>query len=390
MNYKDKKILIIIPSFQKGGGAEKIAIILGNELSKNYELAYLTFYNSDSEHESYFKRFSLNEKPGKVFCSKLIYALKRIRFIKRIEREYHPDLIISFMFDANFFTMLSVQYPKKVILSVHSDIYRFGYMKRKILAFLYRRAAYTHAITKKMELNLKENKINKTIVIYNTHDIKHYQQLSLSNSEITIPKEKFVFLNIARLNYAKGQWHLLKSFSLVAKNYPNAFLIILGEGVLRNQLERLSDDLCIRKKVLMAGNVDNVFPVIKKADCFVFPSLYEGLPNVLIEALAVGTKIVSTDCISGPREIIAPELDISAKVSYPYQNEQGVLVEPFRKEKMDFSKNISTIEKKLASVMMDFMKDKPVNEKYAFDVERFSIDSTVREWDKLAKGIIYD
>jgi glycosyltransferase involved in cell wall biosynthesis len=242
-----------------------------------------------------------------------------------------------------------------------------------------------------MELSLKKNNINNTIVIYNTHEIEQYQKLSLKDSKLSLPEGKFLFLNIGRLSYAKGQWHLLKSFSLVAKNNPDVFLIILGEGLLRRELKDLCDRLGIQDKVFMPGNIDNVFPVIMKAGCFVFSSLYEGLPNVLIETLAVGTRIISTDCVSGPREIIAPELDVEADISYPYRNKHGSLVGPFKNnEKMDFTENITGEEISFAEEMIEFMKKyKSNNNEYLFDLDRFSIKSTISNWNKVAKEIVY-
>lgn len=96
---------------------------------------------------------------------------------------------------------------------------------------------------------------------------------------------------------------LIKAFSLVRQNRP-CRLIILGQGRKENRLRKLCDELGINNDVCFPGFTDNPYPWLKRADLFVLSSLWEGSPNVLTEALAVGTPVVSTDCQSGPRETL--------------------------------------------------------------------------------------
>ncbi len=88
------------------------------------------------------------------------------------------------------------------------------------------------------------------------------------------------------------------------KNKKNVYLIILGEGILRKELEILASKLNINKCVDFVGFKFNPYAWIAKADIFVLSSDFEGLPNVVIEAMACGTPVISTDCASGPNELI--------------------------------------------------------------------------------------
>ncbi len=118
------------------------------------------------------------------------------------------------------------------------------------------------------------------------------------------PGEPPVMVAVGRLTKQKDFPTLLQAFAQVRQQRP-ARLMILGEGGDRAALEQQIHDLGLTAAVALPGFVDNPFAYIAHADLFVLSSLYEGLPTVLIEAMAVGTPVVATDCKSGPQEILA-------------------------------------------------------------------------------------
>ncbi|MFB2834782.1 glycosyltransferase [Floridanema evergladense] len=118
-----------------------------------------------------------------------------------------------------------------------------------------------------------------------------------------LPGESPVILAVGRLDKQKDFPTLIRAFAQVKQQRP-ARLMILGEGQDRNLLESLVQELGLEKDVALPGFVDNPFAYMKRSALFVLSSLYEGLPTVLIEAIAVGTPVVSTDCKSGPAEIL--------------------------------------------------------------------------------------
>lgn len=111
-----------------------------------------------------------------------------------------------------------------------------------------------------------------------------------------------VILGVARFVPAKDLPNLIRAFALVRQDRP-ARLLILGDGVQRPMLESLVAELGLEDSVSMPGFMDNL-PFMKAADVFVLSSIFEGLPTVLIEALGASRAIVSTDCPSGPQEIL--------------------------------------------------------------------------------------
>lgn len=112
-----------------------------------------------------------------------------------------------------------------------------------------------------------------------------------------------VIVGAGRLTDQKDFPTLINAFEITL-DQKDARLIILGEGEKRNQLEKLVEAKGLTEKVALPGFVDNPFPYMEQADVFVLSSAWEGFGNVIPEALACGTPVVSTDCESGPREIL--------------------------------------------------------------------------------------
>jgi len=113
-----------------------------------------------------------------------------------------------------------------------------------------------------------------------------------------------VFVAVGRLRPQKDFRTLLQAFSRVRAARP-ARLIVLGEGPERSELEELARELGIADDVSLPGSVENPYAYLSRAVAFVLSSRWEGLPTVLIEALACGLPVIATDCPSGPREILA-------------------------------------------------------------------------------------
>jgi glycosyltransferase involved in cell wall biosynthesis len=112
-----------------------------------------------------------------------------------------------------------------------------------------------------------------------------------------------VILGVGRLHQQKDFPTLIRAFALVRQHKPTR-LMLLGEGPDRHKLEALIKELGLTNEIALPGFINNPYAFISKASVFVLSSLYEGLPTVLIEAIAIGTKVISTDCPSGPAEIL--------------------------------------------------------------------------------------
>jgi glycosyltransferase involved in cell wall biosynthesis len=202
-------------------------------------------------------------------------------------------------------------------------------------------------------------------------------------------EETFNFINVGRLTRQKGHWFLIRSFRQVVDEYPDARLFILGEGNLREKLEDLIQELDLSENVFLLGDQENVFPFLVNSDCFVFTSLWEGLPLSLIEALSVNLPVISTDCKTGPREILCPELNLDETINYPYLGEHAILTKPFPNEII--FKNLDEVsliesEQILVEIMIKMIGNPDIKKKYTngeLITQNFSKEKIVTQWNKI-------
>ena len=146
----------------------------------------------------------------------------------------------------------------------------------------------------------------KTVTIYNpviSEEVFKLQTEKCDHKWLNKNRDYKVIISAGRLNEAKDFPTLLKSIA-IARKKQDIRLIILGEGELRNELEKLIQQLNIRESVELLGFDNNPYKYFYNSDLFVLSSKREGLPTVLIEALACGIRVVSTNCKSGPYEIL--------------------------------------------------------------------------------------
>ncbi len=153
--------------------------------------------------------------------------------------------------------------------------------------------------------NLSEEKV---MVIHNGIDRQRFLNIDAGRvrSELGISPEAVVIGTVGRLTPQKGHKYLLDAISSVAKTFPHAVLLLVGGGPAKEDLMRYAEYLGITGKVIFAGFRKDVPGMLAAMDAFVFPSLWEGLPNALIEAMAAGKPIIASDILSN-REVLESE-----------------------------------------------------------------------------------
>jgi glycosyltransferase involved in cell wall biosynthesis len=268
----------------------------------------------------------------------------------------HEDRVLSFLEIANLLNLILRVWKKhQAIISVRTTLeshYAGSFAKRgflKILRFFYQKAPLICSNSEGARQNLIRLGLDpsKIKTIPNAHDLEKIQDQGSASQEGHgfLAKNEFLLCN-GRLLWQKGYHQLLLIFAQVKKNHPQLKLVILGEGPLLGSLVEQAQDLGLKTynfqasgachadyDVYFLGFQQNPHWFAKHCTLFVFPSLYEGSPNALIEAMALGAPCLSADCPSGPREILAPELDLNETISYPHQGAYGVLLPVVAAEK---------------------------------------------------------
>lgn len=297
---KNKKIAFVIHSLGRGG-AEKVV----SELSiywqkKGYELTLIVFEN-EVGYPIGGKLINLNIPSGSGLIDRGLTLLKRAWRLKKIYQQTKFDLVIAVMETASF---PSILVNHQTIASNHCnpDLY-FSKAEWKISNYLFPKAQKVVCVSQVAMQAFKSKLLSSTalITIYNPVNFQRLTDYSKQTAAIKIDGKYIIA--VGRLEQQKRLDRLIQAYA-DSKLRHEAKLLILGEGRLRSQLEQQVIKLGLLGQVLMPGNIENPHPNIAAAEFLALSSDHEGFPMVLIEALAIGKPIISTDCATGPNEII--------------------------------------------------------------------------------------
>ena len=362
-----KQIIIYVPNLS-GGGTERFFTQLAKFLSKLEKYSVIYFYSVNSSKSNPVKN-NLFIKLKKTIFKRSIFAIWEIIFFSWREK---PSIILSAQNHPNvLFSLLRFLLPKstKLIISERSftnlALRDAKFLPRKILNKLipiaYKNADSIHCLTNRIQdILIKKYDIPKTKinVIPNFIDLDNVQKQSFKKHNFSLIKKinnSPYIISIGRLHNQKGFEYLIKAFSSLTDLIPHK-LVILGEGPLMNNLKDQVKVLKLGNKVIFAGFLKNPYPILKKADLFVLSSLYEGMPNALLEAISLNVPIVSSDCPSGPREILGSE----------YEN---LLYDPY---------DIDALAKLILNQI-----NKPIKEKQTILEKGFSVEQVLKKYEKL-------
>lgn len=359
------KIALFIPSL-RGGGAENIFLNLSKGLLDKGYLVDLVLCQRKGE---YLTKVDERVVVVDLQSDRLLYALLPLfSYLK----EQRPKVLISGIFHVNIISLLAVLLSglkTSIVVTEHNPFSitqkKLGLFKRfvtrMLIKLLYPYAKAVVTVSQGVRDDLIKNvgvKKNNIRVIYNPIDVFDIQKKSQDAPDHKWLKNKTVpvILGVGRLTDQKDFPTLLRAFAKVQRQI-DARLIILGEGEKRESLEALVEDLRLEEVVDLPGFVKNPYSFMGAADVFVLSSIHEGLPTVLIEALACGTPVVSTDCPSGPSEILE-------------NGKYGSLV---------LMRDPEALSNSILSMLESHLPEKVLQERASF----FSIDQAIGNYTKL-------
>ena len=309
-----KKLSVFIYSMG-GGGAERVVSNLLFELVKKYEVYLILmcdriYYNIPKEVEIYYIEKSQPFENGIKKLLKLPFlAYKYKKICKKLDINIH----FVWMVRPCFIAAISRIFGLKGAMifnecSTPSVLYQDNSLKSKISKFLlkklYPKADFImpNSIGNLNDLNINFGiKKNKMQVLYNAVDFEDIKEKS--KAEISFKKP--FFLSIGRLDEGKNHELLIKTYAKLKNNNKN--LLILGEGILKEYLQNLINELNLQNRVFLLGFDKNPYKYLSKCYAFVFLSRFEGFSNALIEALVCEKCIISSEHKSGARELLGDD-----------------------------------------------------------------------------------
>ena len=328
----DKRIALAIPDLRGGGGERSTLGIARGLLARGYTVDLVLFEDSNAypnetprEARLFIRKSARAQRfrdwarhtPGfgirraLILGIRLIDLLGNVRFITAYIKRERSDVLFASLGEAKVSALLARFFvsPHPVVIPIMRSVVMNRSLPLRILyRFLFPAADRIVAISDGVadslveDLGVPREKIER---IYNPATRPEIEALAGENPDHSWLSEPSspVFLSVGRLDQVKDFTTLLRAFHRVSKSRP-ARLIILGEGPQRKQLEGFITRNGLAEKVSLPGWVPNPYAYMSRASVFVVSSKYEGLSLVLIEALACGCPVVSTDCPSGPAEIL--------------------------------------------------------------------------------------
>lgn len=313
MQPKKKIKLFIFQPYPKFGGADRSIIKLINGLNHN-DITIISLQKCN------YNRFLNKKIKFKILKSERTFLsiLELRNYIKNevYKNSEKKNIIISNQNFANIVTIISLQKLnniKKILIERnHLDELKFSknfndYLKKKIMLFLikifYSKSDAIVGISKKLSLDLQNFINSKVITIYNP-SLEDKIILNNRAQKIRIDKTKKIILNVGFLEKQKDQLTILKSINILKNLKKNFILILIGSGSEYINLKKYILDNNLNAYVKIYKNITNPYLIYQKADLFILSSIYEGLGNVLVEAIKNKCPVITSACNSGPMEVI--------------------------------------------------------------------------------------
>ena len=304
-----KKIIIFYPSFERGGVEIILLNLIKFFLKKKIEIVLITsnikkgIFKNKLFQSQILKVKSFSLIPDRI--SKALGASKIL--VNELEKSDKRNTIVLSLQGSSLAIIVSKFFGFKIVVrnaedAISSTFFAENRIQSSIILFLkiilYNLSDKIISNSKGSGNSLKKIFINKKKIfpIYNPY-LKKISKKS--------KKKRFNnLLSVGRLTKQKDFYNLIISFSFIKDQIPNYKLIIIGDGHLKNELQNLVESLGLKKRIILTGWKKNLKKYYLNSKLFILNSVYEGFGNVLIDAINYDLPIITTNCKSGPNEII--------------------------------------------------------------------------------------
>lgn len=296
---KKKHICFYIGSLHKGG-AERVFVNLADYFQKKgYRVTMVTQYQFPANEEYALpqgvRRVLSDLTEEEVSNSRIVNFCRRVNKLHRIWKIEKPNLVLSCIGKNNFMTVVTTLFTRtKSVVSVVGEAKEEypSRMMRMLANLLFPFADGIVLQTERSRYFFNKKIQRKAVILPNS-----------LNPDFIRPRYEGVrdkrIVSVGRMDANKNHAMMIRAFAALAERYPDYTLTIYGEGELRKALEELVEQLGLSDRVFMPGVIPDVAKQIEKASLFLLTSYSEGISNALIEALATGLPVISTDVPSG-------------------------------------------------------------------------------------------
>ncbi len=304
-----KNLVIFYPSFEKGGVTKILINLIQSKFIKDYNLHVISTefpFKKYSKKKNFFFYRIKNKKSSRFIPQRFLTAFHAMFLLNYVLKKFKKDILVHSMQSNIAAIIICMLRRKKIVIRnsenpIYSTIHSENIFSAIITFFL---KLIFYNFSDGIITNSKGSAKSLRFFVFNKKKIFPIYNPYLNKINSKKFKKNDIILNIARLRKQKDHITLLNAFKIFLEKNKKFKLIILGHGNLRQKLELISRKLKIQDKVIFKGWVSDTSPYLKKAKIFVLSSIYEGLGNVLIDAINFDLPCISTNCPSGPSEIL--------------------------------------------------------------------------------------
>lgn len=397
-----RKLMLISPMLHQGG-FERVCITTARLLQPYFDVTIVIF---DSANIAYDVEglsiidIQMGVRKGKL--QKILNIIRRSRKVRKLKKEMQPEIAYSFGPTANMVNAFSKTGKEKVWLGLrnYTDVEEETKMR-----LLVKKADLIVCCSRDIEKSVKiKYKFNNTAVLYNLYDVDTIRkEAAASDPSLPFaeelkeagrlqqePGQLRYLVSMGRDDPMKGFWHMIKAFKLVHDQIPEARLILMGAGTFQ-KYKTLAEQLKITDAIYFAGMRRDPYALLKYGEVYLLTSANEGFPNALVEAMTLSLAPVSTNCLTGPAEILVRNGDTASlndqfaekqkeKETPVIYGDYGIVVPEMQKEENLDPADITEEERNLADTVIRLLQDEKLLQSYRQAAARRAGDFTYEKY----------
>ncbi len=397
-----RKLMLISPMLHQGG-FERVCVTTARLLQPYFDVTIVIF---DSANIAYDVEglsiidIQMGVRKGKL--QKILNIIRRSRKVRKLKKEMQPEIAYSFGPTANMVNAFSKTGKEKVWLGLrnYTDVEEETKMR-----LLVKKADLIVCCSRDIEKSVKiKYKFNNTAVLYNLYDadtirkeaaasdppLPFSEELKEVGSLQQEPGQLRYLVSMGRDDPMKGFWHMIKAFKLVHDQIPEARLILMGAGTFQ-KYKTLAEQLKITDAIYFAGMRRDPYALLKYGEVYLLTSANEGFPNALVEAMTLSLAPVSTNCLTGPAEILVRNGDTASlddqftekqkeKETPVIYGDYGIVVPEMQKEENLDPADITEEERNLADTVIRLLQDEKLLQSYRQTAARRAGDFTYEKY----------